>query len=466
MRFLLTPLLVLLLGTCARAQTQIGSDIIGETPDYGIGSSLALSADGARLIVATNNGFPDDFVRTYDLIADEWTVVGTDLTGRENGSGDHLRVSLSADGNRLAVGSPTRDDSPGQVELYNWTGTDWTAGTVLGGEADDDSFGFSLALSADGNTLVVGSPNYETTAGRNAGGVRVFRYGTFWEEITGNFVAGEENDLVGDGVQISADGNRIAYSRPGTNELTGAVEVFDYDGTAWNQVGQAITGTMAGDRLGFSLNMTSDGDRLAMGGIGSVSGGLYRVAVLTDGEWQTVGEEYRGEQALPLFGENIFLSDDGETLVLTNRISGSAPTGVYIETLIDGEWTTGPADFPDTQDDYGFTTVMAGNTLAFSSPSHQIDGEFVGLVRVYNIVELTPTQQAVIPLAKLWPNPTDDRLNVAGVTFSEGVIVDGFGRTVRQFSNAPISTLGLPAGAYFVRLRTEEGWATGRFLKR
>lgn len=66
----------------------------------------------------------------------------------------------------------------------------------------------------------------------------------------------------------------------------------------------------------------------------------------------------------------------------------------------------------------------------------------------------------------LFPNPADDQVNVADLNYSEVIIIDGFGRAVRRSGSGPISTIGLPAGAYFVQLRTEAGWATGRFLKR
>jgi hypothetical protein len=468
--FLLLLCTIPLLCTSVRAQVQIGNDIIGDTPDYGIGTSLALSADGTRLIVGSDNGFPDDFVATYDLVGDDWARVGRLLVGRGNGS-DHMQVTLSADGNRLVYGEPTRDDSPGQVYIHNWTGEDWDEGTILGGVSGDDGFGGALALSADGNTLVVGSPNYETAVGNRAGGVRVFRRAGFWEEITGDFAVGGAGDQVGYAVQVSADGNRIAYSAQfGSFEglaSAGFVDVFDYDGTSWTRAGQAIGGTMEGDRLGYSLSMTSDGEKIAMGGVGDPWVGIYRVVELVADSWQTVGEEYRRESpARSFFGENIIITDDGETLILTNLVAND-PTGVFIENLVDGDWTREPADFSSTEDGFGFATASAGNTLAFSHPSGQVGGEFRGIVRVYEIAELTPTRRLPFPIAKTWPNPVHELLNISGINFSEGVILDGFGRAVRTFNGeTTVSTAGLPAGAYFLRLRTEAGWAVGRFVRR
>lgn len=472
MKSLLLFLLCLLtfLCTCVHAQTQIGSDIVGDTPGFGTGTSLTLSANATRLIVGSTNGSPDDFVAAYDLIDGEWVRVGRLLTGRGNGS-DHNVVSVSADGNRLAYGEPTRDDSQGQVYIHNWMGEDWDAGTILGGASDDDGFGEAIALSADGNTLVVGSPDYETAAGNQAGGVRVFRYSNVWEEITGDFAVGNAGDQVGNAVQVNANGNRIAYSvqNGSFNEKAGAgyIDVFDYDGSTWSRVGQAIGGTTEGDRLGYSLSMTTDGEHLAIGGVGEPWVGIYRVVELAGDNWQTVGEEYRGDfPPQNYLGENIILSDDGETLILTNLVA-DGPTGIFIENLFNGSWTTGPADLPGTEDGFGFATALAGSTLAFSHPNGQVNGESRGIVRVYDIAELTPIHRPTVPLAQIWPNPVDDLLNVSGVAFSGGFILDGYGRKVRTFNGGTtVSTAGLPAGAYFLRLQTEQGWAVGRFVRR
>lgn len=455
--------------TGVRAQVQIGSDIVATTPGEPVANNLVLSADGTRLVIGNSSGNPADYVRTYDLVDDEWVVVGSDLPGRPNGNSDHLRVRLSADGNRLVVGSPTRDDEPGQVEIYDWTGTDWAVETILGGAPDDDSFGARIDLSADGNTLIVGSPEYDTPAGSFAGGVRVFRFDSFWEEITGDFAVGSESDAVGFAVEISADGNRIAYSVQWGDiggEDAGFVDVFDYNGTSWERVGQAITGSLTGDRLGYSLSMTPDGNHLAIGGIGAPWVGVYRVMELSGNEWQTVGEEYRGASSGLRLGEIVLISDDAETLVLPNFVDNQ-PLGVYIETFTGNAWTAGEPDFPNSDSPDGEFFALAGNTLALTYPLEEANEDRLPVVQVYDIAALTPTRQPVIPIAKLWPNPAEDRLNVDGVTYSEGLILDGFGRTVRAFSGGgPIATSGLPPGAYFVRLRTEAGWAAGRFLKR
>jgi hypothetical protein len=64
---------------------------------------------------------------------------------------------MSADGSVLAVG----DDALDKVFVYRWNGSEWELSETITGDQSDESFGFSLALSADGTTLVVGSPFWD-----------------------------------------------------------------------------------------------------------------------------------------------------------------------------------------------------------------------------------------------------------------------------------------------------------------
>src|SRR5262249_29129235 len=127
----------------------------------------------------------------------------------------------------------------------------------------DDSFGFSIALSADGSTLAVGAfaedssatginGNQASDAAADAGAVYVFRRsGTTWSQEAyvkaSNTNAGDE---FGFSVALSADGSTMAVgavsedsSSTGingnqTNDLasaSGAVYVFTRSGTTWTQ---------------------------------------------------------------------------------------------------------------------------------------------------------------------------------------------------------------------------------------
>ena len=73
-------------------------------------------------------------------------------------------VALSSDGNTLVVGASSDDTFKGSVYIFTKDDTTWTQSTRIANDSDGfsldrgDYFGTSAALSADGNTLVVGAP--------------------------------------------------------------------------------------------------------------------------------------------------------------------------------------------------------------------------------------------------------------------------------------------------------------------
>src|SRR5262249_54827109 len=126
-----------------------------------------------------------------------------------------------------------------------------------------DVFGFSVTMSADGNTLAVGAfdeassatginGNQANNAAANAGAVYVFsRSGTTWAQQA--YIKASNtgaNDRFGSSVKLSGDGNTLAVSAPeedsaatgiGGNQAdnsatdSGAVYVFSRSGTTWTQ---------------------------------------------------------------------------------------------------------------------------------------------------------------------------------------------------------------------------------------
>jgi hypothetical protein len=106
------------------AQTQLGADIDGETAEDSSGS-VSLSADGNRLVIGApwndGNGSESGQVRVYEWSGSSWTQLGADIDGEaaDDYSGE---VSLSSNGNRLAIGAGHNDgngDHSGHVRVYD-----------------------------------------------------------------------------------------------------------------------------------------------------------------------------------------------------------------------------------------------------------------------------------------------------------------------------------------------------------
>jgi len=222
-------------------------------------------------------------------------------------------IALSADGNTLTVAALGEDSSAtgidgnqadnsaslsGAVYVFVRVGGNWSqqAYVKASNTQDNDQFGTGLAISADGNTLVVGAPGEDGgVAGINgnqadntlpsAGAVYVFvRNGTAWSQQA--YVKASNpnaNDLFGGAVAIAADGNTMAVGAiaersnatgVGGNEAdnslanAGAAYVFARSGATWTQQAYVkASNTGAGDSFGISVALSGDGGTLAIGAV-------------------------------------------------------------------------------------------------------------------------------------------------------------------------------------------------------
>ena len=160
---------------------QLGQDV--HSANFDVVTSLALSSNGYRAVIGRLNfGTVSGRVDLLKLdIAESmalWTLTTTLSSTREEGNGFGADVSITDDGSIIAVGGP--GGNPGFVQVWhamnfqNWEVIFETSGR---GDLQVDSFGYSVSISGNGSTLVIGQPFHsfeETTSPENAGHLRVF----------------------------------------------------------------------------------------------------------------------------------------------------------------------------------------------------------------------------------------------------------------------------------------------------
>lgn len=316
--------------------TQVGSDLDGEAPGDTFGYSVALSADGNRVAIGADwnggNGDKAGHVRIYDLIEGQWTQVGSDLDGEAAGDGSGWKVSLSADGNRVAIGANWNDgngEDAGHVRIFDWTGSEWLqVGADLDGAAAKDGSGTGLALSSQGNRVAIGAPGDDSN-GSNSGNVRIYEWtGSEWLQLGSDLDGEAARDEFGLSIALSSDGNRVAIGSPyndGTGDTAGHVRIYDWTGSFWTQVGDDLDGEAAGDEFGWSLAISSDGNRLVVGATDNdgtgVNAGHVRLYDWTGSEWLQVGSDMNAEAAGDEFGWSVALSADGSRVAIGARWS-------------------------------------------------------------------------------------------------------------------------------------------------
>src|SRR6056300_220452 len=183
---ILTLTLCLFGGIHSNAQTwtwtQVGADIDGEAAyDYS-GSSVSLSSDGSTVAIGAwkndGNGTDAGHVRVYKNINGTWTQVGADIDGEAWFDWSGWSVSLNNDGSTVAIGAEKNygnGTSAGHVRIYKNVSGTWTqVGSDIDGEAAGDLSGSSVSLSGDGNTVAIGATGNDGNA-INAGHVRIYK---------------------------------------------------------------------------------------------------------------------------------------------------------------------------------------------------------------------------------------------------------------------------------------------------
>ena len=331
--------------------------------------------------------------------------------GEAYGDGDQFgfAMSLSKDGNTLAVGAVTEDSnakgingnqndnsmmSSGAVYLFGRTGTTWSQQAYVkpSNTAAGTQFGYSLSLSANGNVVAVGSydegggskvvdgPQEPTStpnpnarggvAGSNGrGAVYIFaRTAGEWKQTNYLKASNIENgDSFGVSVALSDDANTILIGSldedclctgviPGptdvggndqpSNTSSGAAYVFVRSGSTWTQQAYIKPSTIHdGDWFGNRLALSGDGnvaligapleDNDAQGINGNERGGTADEAGAawlfsrSNGRWaQRAYVKGANTARRDEFGSSLAVSRDGRTLVVAARLEAGGAKGV------------------------------------------------------------------------------------------------------------------------------------------
>jgi FG-GAP repeat len=367
-----------------------------------LGSSVALSADGNTALI----GGPEDeaggtmagaawvFTRTGST----WTQQGPKLTGSdEQGPGQFgISVALSADGNTALIGGiedQTKGATVGAAWAFVRAGSTWTQqGPKLTGGIEENvggRFGRSVALSATGNTALIGAYFDDSTKGS----AFVFtRSGTTWAQQGKRLLASDESGEGQFGVSaaLSSDGNTALIGGPhdegGKAVMVGAAWVFVRSGSTWSQQGGKLAG--AGEEgpgeLGSSAALSAGGDIALLGGPGDGTVGAAWAFARSGSTWNALGAKLVPSDATGAsgFGGGVALSADGAGALIGGPVDAGAkvPEGAAWEFLRTGTgWTQQGAKFRGAgqvgEGEFGLGVAMSadGDTAMIGAPLDATD---------------------------------------------------------------------------------------------
>ncbi len=319
------------------------------------GRSVAISADGNTAIVGGPRDVLGGAAWVFTRSGEVWsqrggTLVGTGATG---GAQQGSSVAISADGNTAIVGGPEDSFGAGAAWVFTRNGGVWSqegsklAGTDAVGAAHQ---GFSVAISADGNTAIVGGPEDNSGVGaawifsRSLGG---------WLQQGGKLVATDAigGARQGSSVAISADGRTAVVGGPSDNSGIGATWVFTRVGVAWLQQGNKLVGTGAtgGAQQGFSVAISADANTAIVGGPSDASVwvidwtywvGAAWVFTRSGGVWSQQGSKLAGMDAVyAAQGWSVAVSGDGNAAVVGGPADNSLGGAAWVFTRAGGVWS-------------------------------------------------------------------------------------------------------------------------------
>lgn len=474
---------------------QLGEDIDGEAINDQSGYSISLSADGNTVIIGApfndNGGSSSGHIRVFENNANIWQQKGNDINGANISDKFGFSVSISADGNTIAVGAPDSNANgfeSGHVRVYQFEETEWIKiGEDIIGETGSDHSGHSVSLSADGNRVAIGAPDngVEATMGSNFGQVRIYEnQGDNWEQI-GEDIDGENpEDNSGFAVSLNEDGNIVAIGAPNnTNTIQGAghVRVYNYDSNNWVQIGEDIDGIALNDKFGGAVSLNNQGNIIAVGardhsGIGQVS-----VFENLANAWVQVGDNIDGEGISDEFGVSVSLNASGSILAVGAQFNSDFILDAGHVRLFrnqDSNWLQIDSDIDgeDIEDRSGRSVSLSadGGIVAIGAYLNNGNDSNSGHVRLFsngNILGIE-NSDAKDPFT-LYPNPVTTQLQIDLNQISSHSTVELFnmeGRLVysQDHKNTDLITMQMTSfskGIYILKIQLDETQKTLKVIK-
>ncbi|OHD55492.1 MAG: hypothetical protein A2Y33_11830 [Spirochaetes bacterium GWF1_51_8] len=347
------------------------------------GNAVAVSADGNTIVVGArfddDKGSDSGSVYRYKWNGTGWDEIKFIAYDGTINDWFGYAVAVSADGNVVVVGAIGDDDkgsTSGSVYRFTWNGSVWLTNKFIASDGtNSDKFGYSVSVSADGNAVFAGAIGDDDMGNNNGSVYRFQLYGTNW--TTNKFTVPSDPAYAGFGVSLSTspDGNMFAS---GANANFGAVFLFEWNGVSWvRNILTAYDGA-AGDQFGISVSLSADGNTVVAGAsedddLGDTSGSVY-IFKWNGSAWNPEKLTAYDGAAFDYFGFSTAVSGDGNTVVVgvsEDDDRGLESGSVYVLKWNGSAWNTEKLTAYDgvSGDQFGISVAVSsdGKTLAFGA---------------------------------------------------------------------------------------------------
>ena len=377
----------------------------------------------------------------YNSSNNSWSQLGSNIDGEAAGDQSGFSVSLSNDGSIVAIGARSNDgtagvsdDDRGHVRVYEYkipSQPEWDI-------ADDEADGYVLKGDDAGNTNPTSNTKY-------------------WVKLGGDIDGEAYYDESGSSVSLSSDGATVAIGARRNDDggmNSGHVRVYEYSSGSWTKLGNNIPGEAAGDQSGYSVSLSSNGSRVAIGARTNDDGGnqsghvrVYERDPSVTLGWRKLASDIDGDGVGDYSGHSVALSGDGTKVAIGAIYNDDGPSlnsgqvRVYEYNSSNDTWTKlgddiyGEAGFD--QSGYSVSLSNDGAIVAIGAIKNAGGGTDSGHVRVYEWVESTTegTSSAWVQLG----DDIDGEATPGGSQSGHSVAIDASGNTVvigARYNNA------------------------------
>ena len=392
--------------TATITNTEIGANF---------GRSLSLNADGTTLAIGAPNAgngqivtstfgtfsFQDIVTNNTGLVkvytnngSNNWAQIGADITGEQEGEFFGWSVSISDDGKTFAAGGYGANNQKGIARIYENNTNSWVKSDEFNGTDEGERTGFSISLSANGNTVAVGADKHDAEKGATT--VYSKNESNTWAQVGATIDGENEGENSGFSLSISDDGNTLIIGAYNYNNSQGTARIYNNENDAWVKTGQIDGEADTQDEFGSFIAITPDAKTIAIGAKSyDFSNGVTRVYTLNDtNNWTQKGSDIlSGAPAFSFVFSStaISLSADGNTIAIGaysyNSTGGFTNDGkVQIYTFNDASlstdnFITDKIDFRIENQKIAVSneniSVVIYNLLGKQTPNYNLNGVYI-----------------------------------------------------------------------------------------